>query len=425
MKLSFTKKSFLLIGALVWLSLETAWAQLYLTPQVRPRAEWRNGYQTLPANGSSGAFFVNQRSRLTLDYKQDKVQMKFSLQDVRVWGDELQMKDIPSIGMHEAWGELALSEKFSLRLGRQELVYSDDRLLGNVDWVQQARSHDAVLLKLRQEGINFDIGGAFNQEREKLSDTSYGMNTYKALGFVWARKQLHDNLSLSGMHISDGFQRSDTVGGVYFRHTYGLDLAYKKERLQLNGSFYRQSGEHASGKNIEAYLGVVEMIYTLSPMKFTIGTNYLTGMAGGESKVRSFNTLYATNHKFYGYMDYFINVPVDTRNGGLQDNYLKVNYTPNLKYSLSMDYHYFALAQNLPATETQHGTDGKYLGSEIDAVLQYKYSDHINIHLGYSALFAGKSMEAIKPGNAAAFADWGWLMVNIQPKVLLKAFDKE
>ena len=425
MKIEFTKKSLLLIGALVWLPLEAAWAQLYLTPQVRPRAEWRNGYQTLQTDESSGTFFVNQRSRLTLDYKQEKVQMKFSLQDVRVWGDELQLKDVPSIGMHEAWAELALSEKFAVRLGRQEFVYNDDRLLGNVDWVQQARSHDAVLFKTRLEGISFDIGGAFNQEKEKVTDTFYGMDNYKALGFVWAQKQLHDNLSLSGLHISDGFQRPDTVGGVYFRHTYGLDLTYKKERLQFNGSFYRQSGEHASGKDIEAYLGVAELIYTLSPIKLTVGTNYLSGMAGEESKVRTFNTLYATNHKFYGYMDYFINVPADTRNGGLQDNYLKVNYTPVPKYSLSMDYHYFALGKKLRATEKEKGTDRKYLGSEIDAVLQYKYSEHINFYLGYSTLFASSSMEAIKPGNASAYADWGWLMVNIQPKILLKAFDRE
>ncbi|PKV75667.1 alginate export protein [Pontibacter ramchanderi] len=414
----------LLLSVLLWLPIEAARAQLYLTPQVRPRAEWRNGYQTLPT-GDRGAFFVNQRSRLTLDYKQDNMQTRFSLQDVRVWGDEPHLKDIPSTAIHEAWGEVALSDKLAIRLGRQELVYNNDRLLGNVDWVQQARSHDGVLLKARWQGLSLDAGGAFNQEKEALFDTRYGMNNYKALGFLWAQKQLGDRLTVSALHISDGFQRPDTVGGVYFRHTYGLDLSYRQEQVQFNGSLYRQSGEHGSGKRIDAYLAVAEVAYAMQPFRFTIGTTYLSGMAGNERKVRSFNTLYATNHKFYGLMDYFINVPTDTRQGGLHNTYLKASFNPVSRYSLSLDYHYFALASNLNATETLPATDKRYLGSEIDAVLQYKHSDQIQFFVGYSSLFAGQSMGAIKPGNASAYADWGWVMVNIQPRILLKAFDKE
>ncbi|MDO6392183.1 alginate export family protein [Pontibacter sp. BT731] len=423
MKVSFTRK-LLLLSILVWLPLEAAWAQLYLTPQVRPRAEWRNGYQSLP-NGQDGAFFVSQRSRLTLDYKQDKVQMRFSLQDVRVWGNEVHLKDVPSTAMHEAWGEVALSDKFAVRLGRQEFVYNNDRLLGNVDWVQQARSHDGMVLKARWRGISLDAGGAFNQEKEALFDTHYSMNNYKVLGFLWAKKQLGEQLSLSAMHISDGFQRPDTVGGVYFRHTYGLDLNYKHERVQFNGSLYRQSGEHGSGKKIAAYLAVGEATYTLQPFQFTLGTTYLSGMAGHEHKVRSFNTLYATNHKYYGFMDYFINVPADTRQGGLHDNYLKTTFSPSASYNLSLDYHYFALAKNLRASETHAGTSNRYLGSELDAVLQYKHSDQIQFSIGYSSMFAGSSMAAIKPGDASAYADWGWVMVNFQPRILLKSFEKE
>jgi hypothetical protein len=51
---------------------------------------------------AKGAFFISQRSRLNLDFKQEQVLMKFSLQDVRVWGDEIQLKDVPSAAIHEA-----------------------------------------------------------------------------------------------------------------------------------------------------------------------------------------------------------------------------------------------------------------------------------------------------------------------------------
>jgi len=414
-----------MLGILFLLAAETATAQLYLTPQVRPPAEWRNGYRALPTATADPAFFISQRSRLTLDYSQQKTLLKFSLQDVRVWGDEEQQKDVPSAAVHEAWAEVPLSEVFSLKLGRQELVYNDDRLLGNVEWAQQARSHDAALLKARLGTWSIDAGGAYNQEKEQFSQRTYTLNNYKVLGFAWVKKALMDHTTLSGLYITDSFQSRDTLDEVLFRHTYGLDLTYKKEPLQLNGALYRQSGTDVSRSALEAYLGVAELLYTIKPFKLAAGMTYLSGSSGQNSKLRTFNTLYATNHKYYGHMDHFINLPADTRNGGLQNGYVKVHYSGHSRYNLGIDYHYFALAQHLPATAHLPATTKKYLGSELDASLLYRHSESVSFQLGYSTLFAGTSMEAIRGGNAATYADWGWLMVNIQPKILLKAFDPE
>ncbi|WP_242928233.1 alginate export family protein [Pontibacter vulgaris] len=414
------------LGSLLALPLSTAFAQLTLTPQIRPRAEWRNGYKNLPSATAKAAFFVSQRSRVTLDYKQDKITSRFSFQDVRVWGDEEQAKDVASVSVHEAWGEIMFSDVFSMRLGRQELAYNDERLLGSVDWAQQARSHDAVVLKARfNNDWSLDAGGAFNQEKEQLSQTDYTLNNYKVLGFVWGKKVLQENFTLSGLFVSDGFQGKGTNKDILFRYTYGADLMYKKGELQLNGAFYHQSGTGVSDKAIGAYMGVAEAHYTLNSLKATIGFNHLSGSGGERSKTRTFNTLYATNHKYYGYMDYFTNLPMDTRNGGLHDNYFKLHYSTNPNYNVALDYHYFALAANVPATETLSGTKNKYLGSELDAVFNYKYSEGINFSVGYSTLFASDSMEALRGGDASQHTDWGWLMVNIQPKILLKAFDKE
>lgn len=42
-----------------------------------------------------------------------------------------------------------------------------------------------------------------------------------------------------------------------------------------------------------------------------------------DGTVRVFDTLFATNHKFYGLADYFLNIPVQTVGRGLQDLALK------------------------------------------------------------------------------------------------------
>jgi bacterioferritin-associated ferredoxin len=42
-------------------------------------------------------------------------------------------------------------------------------LLGNSDWVQQVRRHDAIILKMIENGWQFDPGGAFNQNTDAIN----------------------------------------------------------------------------------------------------------------------------------------------------------------------------------------------------------------------------------------------------------------
>ena len=112
--------------------------------------------------------------------------------------------------IHEAWAEISLVDtgkvikNFSLKIGRQELVYDDVRLLGNLDWLQQARRHDAALLKFDHNGWTAHLGAAYNQNAERKSNTIYngvptgypastnGMGAmYKSMQFLYVAKKLH------------------------------------------------------------------------------------------------------------------------------------------------------------------------------------------------------------------------------------------
>ena len=61
----------------------------------------------------------------------------------------------------------------------------------------------------------------------------------------------------------------------------------------------------------------------------------------GDGKHKVFDTLYATNHKFYCYMDYFLNIPVHTLGSGLSDIHVKVAIKPSPDASLRLAYHTF------------------------------------------------------------------------------------
>jgi hypothetical protein len=163
-------------------------AQMTLTGQIRTRAEDRDGYGNLVANGSSDGDFISQRTRLIFGYQWDnRLTIGISLQDVRVWGADastISTADGNRFGLHEGWAELTLANKadtsikfrlldhLSLKIGRQELVYDDSRLLGNLDWLQQARQHDMALLKAMQHGWQVELGYALNQNTDNVGVTN-------------------------------------------------------------------------------------------------------------------------------------------------------------------------------------------------------------------------------------------------------------
>lgn len=159
-------------------------AQLSLTGQLRVRSEFRNGYGTLETTGNQPAFLTSQRARLNFHYRSARVIFHASVQDVRVWGADastINNADGARLGVHEAWAELIFAnaddsafahspvQYFSVRIGRQELVYDDQRLLGNLDWLQQARRHDAIVFKLLNKGWQVDAGAAFNQNTDAFN----------------------------------------------------------------------------------------------------------------------------------------------------------------------------------------------------------------------------------------------------------------
>ncbi len=162
-------------------------SQFSLTGQLRTRTEVRNGLGNLVLQGSPTAAFTSQRTRLAFGYKWDRLTFGASVQDVRVWGQDassISNNDGSRLMLHEAWADLTLANmadttvKFkmfdlmSIKIGRQELIYDDSRLIGNLDWLQQARRHDMVLLKTVHHGWQVDLGYAFNQNADAFGTTN-------------------------------------------------------------------------------------------------------------------------------------------------------------------------------------------------------------------------------------------------------------
>jgi Alginate export len=161
-------------------------AQFTLTGQLRTRTEIRNGLGNLVPNDSKSAAFTSQRTRLNFGYKWDRILFGAAVQDVRVWGQDassISNADGAKLMLHEGWAEVTLANKadttvkfkaldlLTVKIGRQELIYDDVRLIGNLDWLQQGRRHDMILLKAVHHGWQVDAGYAFGQNSDAFGTT--------------------------------------------------------------------------------------------------------------------------------------------------------------------------------------------------------------------------------------------------------------
>jgi|AntRauTorcE11897_2_1112592.scaffolds.fasta_scaffold02628_8 hypothetical protein len=395
-------------------------AQTSMTGEFRPRTELRDGYRILNTEQSEPAFFTSQRTRLNLLFKGDSYDLNISAQDIRTWGEVTQLGDTPNVNIHEAWAQLYLSDEIGLKLGRQELVYDDQRLLGSVNWVQQARSHDALVFKYENPASSFKmhVGAAYNQEAENLQGNQYSLNNYKVLSYLWMNKD-YGSLDISGLILTDGFEISS--GDVNYRYTYGTHINLSvTESINAAGTFYFQNGDDATRTDISAYMAALKVSYQLKPVTVSGGVDYLSGGEVGDSNPSSstFNTLYATNHKFYGNMDYFLNIPAETQNGGLQDIYLGVGYTASETVGLNAVYHHFSLPNEIADPNNATQSLNRSLGSEIDFSVTHKFTSDIRFQVGYSLLFRSESLERVQNREANGLQQWAWAMLVISPKIL-------
>lgn len=391
--------------------------------QYRVRPEMRHGYKTLAPDTSHAAFFITQRARLIFDYKKDNVTAYISVQDIRTWGDEEQLKDIPGLSVNELWFELSLKKNFSIKVGRQELVYDDQRLLGNVDWSNTTRSHDALLLKHTNKEKKFycHLGGAFNQSGEPLFGTDYNVKNYKFLGFLWLKKEFV-NSSLSALAIVNGLNSTiPTSAKAKASFTIGPLYNFQNNNFKALLGAYYQTGKTENNLLLSAYMFNSYAEIKSKKIFAGAGLDYLSGNSDKTSSdhSQSFSTLYATNHKFYGYMDYFINIPADTKQRGLIDPYLRFGIAPYKNFKTTLDAHKFYLANENGQSINKIQ---KELGDELDLLMEYQPSSIINLQVGYSMMFATKNMELIKGGDKNNYNGWAFIMLKISPDFFTKEF---
>jgi len=417
------KLLYLTVSAILFTTLITA-QQFELSAEVRPRYENKHGYQTLINTDADGTNFVSQRTRLNFNFEQDKIRLGVTLQNVRVWGDVSTLaSDDSATALHEAWAEVILSGKVTLKMGRQEIVYDDHRIFGNVGWAQQARSHDAFLFKYIPNSKNrLNVGLALNADTQAGVDNLYSNATgYKAFQYVWYHGDF-DKFTLSFLALNTGIEYLENIGleneeqTVEYMQTIGPRLTYKSGKFNANAAAYFQTGKTANpvtnnNTDVSASYFTGNLGYKLSDMfSIGLGYEYLSGTDINDTELKSFAPLFGTNHKFNGWMDYFY-VGNHKNSVGLSDVNATLTYKKD-KFSVNLIPHLFSAAADVFSGSTKMDAS---LGTEIDLTLGYKLANNITLSAGYSKMFATDTMEILKGGDRDEDNSWGWIMFTFKP----------
>lgn len=406
------KKS-LAIAILFLLISSYAQAQFGLSAELRPRVEYSHGYATLANEDQDPSIFTSQRTRLNFDYSMDLLKVGIQLQDVRLWGSQPQLvgNEDFATSIHQAWAEINFTPVVLLKVGRQELIYDDHRIFGNVNWTQQARSHDLALFKYTGE-VNVHLGIAHHESGNRINNFYESPDAYKDMQFLWVNQSM-PQITWSLLFLNNGKPvTTETEQKTDYSQTFGTHVEFPLERLSFAGNFYYQTGEDGARSSLKAYNALAEFNFQLTDVtRLGLGYEILSGTDYDvEEKNKSFTPFYGTNHKFNGFMDYFY-VGNHLNSVGLHDAYAKFTTgTPSTIFNL--DIHYFA-----SAAEVAEGANN-YLGTELDLTLTQILNPATRVSLGYSHMFPGDSMEILKAGSKDATHNWAYIMLTVTPKFL-------
>ena len=469
---------FILLSSILFMLMTTGSirAQFSISAEFKTRGEYRDGYIILRDSSKTPVVDLLGRGRLLFDYKNEKITTRFSLYDAIVFGQNNYSSDTISkntVNIYEVFFKYNFTKSFAVKIGRTELAYNDERLLGTSSWSMWGATHDIILVQWEVPGIKYrgDFGFAINNVAPATPYlSSYPLRNYKYMAFLYEQKKfLDDKLSISFLGLIDAFQKTskttttkttkndtltvkDPAGNIigytvntttaistkvtdypthlYARFTVGLDGMARLKKWNIFLSGFYQGGHYTDGRKINANFYTLWVSFqALKSLKLMAGYEHLSGNDFSDTTefkktVKGFSTLYGTGHRFYGYMDLFTVLIRNNLSTGLNDLYGRVTYTFfKEKMSLEGTYRWFSIPHNyLFVANPKAGTlpyqkVDKSLGSEIDLMYIYKPIPNLELNAAYCFFLPTNTMELMSnlKAGTSKWAQYAYIMVTYKP----------
>ncbi len=339
-------------------------------------------------SGGDNQFFTH-RARLGAKFRlADELETFVQFQDVRIWGEEVDTVDFSAggIDLHQGYLDVGLGADMRLRVGRQEIGYLNQRIIGTNGFLEQARSFDAIRFM------------ATALDKKLAADFFYARN----LDSVPEDSKAADDLMAYAVRYTAGIVEPSLIGVLdlnsptdRIRYTQGAIVQLDHPSgLKVSAEGYIQIGS-ATVADVDtsffAWMASLRARYTLKSSAFAPFLEVFGEALSGDddptdADIKTFDTLFASNHKFYGEADFFLNIPRDTANRGLLDTGALLGMKLTEQGSATLGYHLFL------AMEDQGGDSN--FGHELDLTFGWKPNKHLALDLNYSLILAGDALSA-------------------------------
>lgn len=393
------------------------------------RGEIRAGGLSVSDEEEAGrARFLLGRTRLVGDYSHSWLSARLSAQHAGTWGSS----EGSDLSMYEAWVEMRSPKGFFAKVGRQSLSYDDQRIFGSDDWSMTGISHDVLKTGFEGGAHKVHLFAAYNQNIDNMEQggTRYsdGLQPYKSMIGAWYHFDVPKvPLGLSLLLVDMGVQsrmEDEGDGATNFQKMGGGFLSFRPGRWELEAAYYHQWGKEEWGIPVDAWMASVKASASLSEAwSIRAGYDFLSGEenfampAAGQigltrhEVVRGFSSLYGSNHKFYGAMDFFyVSTYVNGFTPGLQNLYAGIQWKPG-KLSMDAGYHYFATAAPIEGVS-------RALGHEAELSAAWSVGKDVTLSAGYSFMLGTETMSRLKRTADKNRLSWAWVMLQVTPKFL-------
>jgi Alginate export len=347
-----------------------------------------------------------------------------------------------AIDLHQAYFTIGNHKEFplSLKAGRQELSYGEERLVGAFAWNNIGRSFDAAKIRWQNPffGVDFFSGYPVIPENGKFD---VGNMPHDWFSGIYATSMKIPTTILDVYFLSRNADRhainaqpSPQFPQPTARDIYTIGGRLKSKPGELGNFDYSLEGAYqfgdfaasATAKRLRqsAFMYCAQAGYTFSDLWSTprlgVEYDYSSGDNNSADGVHhTFDNLFPTNHKFYGSMDV-------TSLQNIQDVGVNLSLKPTPRMSVALMGNVFWLANDndffynvagAPRTTAGYGihpNDGNFVGSEVTVVTGYALTRFAQIEAGYGHFFTGSYIDRSLVGVGGDHgADWLYTQLSV------------
>jgi len=354
------------------------------------------------------------------------------------WDRRSPQPDANMAVLQQAYISLGDPARFPLvaKVGRQELIYGDQRFIGNNDWGNPGRTFDAAKLRFTNDVFWVDAFAA--RPVVAYQDHFDENNSYDTFSGIYASSQ-----KLAPWQETQFFVLSRNVGAqavsasafnvpgapITARDIFTFGFRWKSLPGKLGGWDYSLEGAGQLGTiynptlkkrlDHQAFEVSVAAGYTWTNLWASprLGVGYDVGSGDGDStdgECGTFDNLFGSNHGLYGMMDL-----ICERNTHIPR--VSASLTPLKNLKLAADYRLFWLYDThdsfYPMSGSGRNGNGyganpnysSFVGSELGLSANYAATSWLNLQAGYGHFFVG---DYIKQSVGAVAANGGAVDAN-------------